>query len=108
MAASAVSGKVRPAFVVQDRLGHDGARRVTRAQEKYVIRSLHRRYPLWLRYFSLRLLCPDKCAYELAVHLRRDGVHVNPLFVQEYPGILDLVDPRRFDRSEEHTSELQS
>jgi len=41
LAASAVSREVGPPFVVHEGLGHDGTRRVPRAEKKDVVASLH-------------------------------------------------------------------
>src|ERR1035437_1954800 len=41
MTSSTVGGECRPSFVVEDRVGHDGARRVSRAQEQNVVMSFH-------------------------------------------------------------------
>src|ERR1019366_6356711 len=97
MAASTVGRECRSTFKVQDRLGHDGAGGVSRAQEESVVTSLHRHHSLWLHCLRLRLLRPDERAYEFAVHLGSDGVHVNPLVMQEKAWVLDILEPRRFD-----------
>lgn len=48
--------------------------------------------------FRFRLMSSNEGAYELAVELRSNGLHVlNILPLQKLPRILDVVDARGFD-----------
>jgi hypothetical protein len=58
MAPRAVSNEPRLAFEIQDRLGHDGARRVAGAQKQNVVVILHWRCNRTFPSIPLRVSCP--------------------------------------------------
>src|SRR5262249_1836661 len=106
VAAGAVGGEARPAFVIQDGLSHDRASRIPGTKKQDVIVSLHRRSPCLRRLLSIAagwsaarlwLTGADEGTHEFPVHLRGDLFRVHALFMEKRACVLHAIDSRGFN-----------
>ena len=108
MAAGAVCGELVLSFGVQNRLRHDGSCRVSGAEKQnVVVRHSISRLPVDLSCSRLGrstafvdvlgFAARDEGAHELLVHRAGERLDVETLGGEEFPGIFDAVNSRRFD-----------